>query len=388
MHDLDHILFGDDSDDGGPGAGGRPEDLSPADRALLRRWSGLLGRVSSDVEAVVPDRRMLVLEGIRRYGGQQMLDEADVRALDASAVPLSDALARHPGLQIVVDDVREDAASFDRIWNEAVERDGENGVRRTRSADRAASAPKRVRPGFRWAARIATGAAVLTFAAVVFFLAQRDSGLATLATGPGETRLVELADGSTVRLLANSELAYRRAEDGVVFDRFTRLRGNAFFDVAPGREGFTIELPTAVVMVLGTSFGIQSDDQQARVYLATGRLSVSSPEARDMPVVLEPGQMTTISRDARPAAPTDTSMSEALDWTGLLVFVDTPMDKVSNRLSSVFGLDLRVDPGLQHETLTGTFERTAGADAVVEAVAAALGASVDSTGNSVRIRPR
>lgn len=357
-------------------------------RASFLRWHQLLRHVGQSIEDDLPDERLLVLEAFRRTDPSEFLLSEDATRLNGAEDVLDSALAAHPGLGDVVRHLQEDANAFDEVWNSELEAPSVRPSRRpTRVQDRASRSPGRRGIG-RWVWRASAAAAVVTFALVVTFLMQRTSDLESVTTGPDQTREIQLADGSQVRLLPNSTLEYHAEAGAGGTDRFVRLQGDGYFDVAPDRSGFTIELPTAVVVVLGTSFGVQASDEEARVYLTTGRLSVASHAARSTPVVLRPGQMTAVGRDSLPETPVETDMSRALSWTGLLIFRDTPVRAVAEVLAESFGVDITVDPRLRDETLTATFNRTDGLSTVLEAVAAALDASVIMQNDTHHLVPR
>lgn len=124
----------------------------------------------------------------------------------------------------------------------------------------------------RWAA-LAAGLA----AAVLFGVTQKDLVVdlrADAVTRAGETRRLELPDGSWVTLNTDSAVRYQVA-DGV---RRVRLdRGEAFFDVArdPSRP-FFVDSGDARVRVLGTHFNVRRTDEGAQVSVVEGRVAISS----------------------------------------------------------------------------------------------------------------
>ncbi len=387
MTDLDFILF---PEDGSEETERLKQRLAsdPDLRGVVRRWNGLLRLVGRDLSQDVADPRLLVLEGMRRSAGADSLLPEDEAALEGHASALEAALQRHPGMQDVVEDVAHDVSLFDRCWSEQLDEasrstSAERAVRRDRS-----SVPRARGKATRWVWRVGAVAAMLAFAFIVVFLVGRQSGLETIATGPDEVRIIELADGSQVRLMPDSKLKYHPASEGASLNRYVKLEGDGFFDIAPQREGFTVDLPTAVVVVLGTSFGIQATEDVANVYLATGRLSVASHSARSRPVVLDPGEATAVRRDALPDAPRETDLADALSWTGLLVFNETPVSVVAEHLSRVFEIRVIADERLLAETVTGTFDRSQDARSVLDAVAAALDATVEVRDGVYTIRPR
>ena len=177
----------------------------------------------------------------------------------------------------------------------------------------------------RWSWRIAATVAVVAFVAVLTLVLQRDRSLTTVTVAQGETQLIELADGSTVRLLGGSSLTYADPAKATSFNRRVTLAGRAFFDIAPDQQGFTVEKPPALATVLGTSFGIQA---------------------------------------------------EALEWTGLFLFRSTPLSDAVARLSRRYGVDIAVSPDLEAEGVSGTFAREQSLQQILDALATTLNAAV------------
>lgn len=103
-------------------------------------------------------------------------------------------------------------------------------------------------------------------------------------TGTGERRAVELADGSTVTLNADSVLDLH-------FDPRQRLiqmgPGEAFFQVAPDRQRpFVVEVDGFRVEAVGTAFNIRHRDGGFSVTVTEGRAAVSAA-GRDAPLLVD-----------------------------------------------------------------------------------------------------
>ena len=120
--------------------------------------------------------------------------------------------------------------------------------------------------------------------------------------------------------MGGSSLTYADPAKASTFNRRVTLTGNAFFDIMPDQRSFTVETPTALTTVLGTSFGIQADDNAMEVVLATGSISVASKASPDGLVVLQPGQMSRVTRNGVPTTPAPVDLASALEWTGLFIF--------------------------------------------------------------------
>ncbi|CAL1517049.1 FecR domain-containing protein [Chitinophaga sp. MM2321] len=110
----------------------------------------------------------------------------------------------------------------------------------------------------------------------------------------GHRTVVTLPDSSVVILNSASVLqvpeTYGKGQRNVILD------GDAFFQVTPGTDTFTVTSDKLTATVLGTSFKMRSfsSQQGATVYLLTGKIRVAksyhSP-TDNQPEILERGQM-------------------------------------------------------------------------------------------------
>ncbi|QXD14432.1 FecR domain-containing protein [Rhodocaloribacter litoris] len=358
-------------------------DEDPALAAAFERWRRVRIALRAHLEARVPDRHLLVLYALARGGRADVLEPGERAALEAAREDLDRALAAHPALHDVIRRIQADADAFEAVWEA---RSAPARPRRAARgpAERPARPPRR-RTVQRWSWRVGAVAAVTLFAVVLTLLVQRERGMVTLRTGPGEVRLVELAGGSTVRLMGGSELTYADPTRGGPPHRRARLRGRAFFDIAPDGEGFTVETPVALATVLGTRFGVQAGEAETEVVLVTGRLALAPRSVQERLVVLEPGQMSRVAAGALPSTPVPVDLTAALDWTGLFLFRATPLPEVLERLSDHYGVPVTHAPALAGEAISGTFEQDQALPEILETLAAALGAEVRPAGNGWRL---
>ena len=129
----------------------------------------------------------------------------------------------------------------------------------------------------------------------------RGQDLAQLATGPGETRTVRLADGSLVRLEVDTIVAVTFTQ---AVRRLTLERGNARFQVAQEARPFVVYAGGGHVTARGTIFDVSlASDRRVTVRLIEGVVEVTPPSSgsestpRPAPRRLRPGE--TMSFTAR-----------------------------------------------------------------------------------------
>lgn len=167
-------------------------------------------------------------------------------------------------------------------------------------------------------------------------------------TAVGEQRVVELADGSVMRLNTQSSVEVRYSDD---FRRVLLRDGQAGFDVArdPDRP-FTVEAGEGVVTALGTQFDVYKSGAKVTVTLLEGIVEVrpqedappsasvddderalfaaSRPPAPPPAIELRPGEQVSIHRDGALSAVAAVDVDRAAAWRdGKLDFHDTPLDE-------------------------------------------------------------
>jgi transmembrane sensor len=205
--------------------------------------------------------------------------------------------------------------------------------------------------------------------------------LSQLRTGYGQTRQVQLPDGSVVTLNANSTLRYAKAWSASA-PREVWLDGEAFFSVKhlPTHQRFRVHTSGNFnVEVLGTQFSVYRRHQQQRVVLVSGKVRVDFQDQRLPDVVLKPGELLETS-DARPrqvvhhAVRTPTYAALAAKK---LVFDDTPIAEVAAQVRDLYGLEVVVrDPALRQQTITGTVP-VGDLDLLCQVIQASLGIKVE-----------
>lgn len=199
----------------------------------------------------------------------------------------------------------------------------------------------------------AAGAAVLALAGGIWLWPALVGS--TYATGVGEQRLVQLADGSRVRLDTDTRLVARFDARG----RHIRLnRGQAFFDVAhDAARPFVVEAGPTAVRALGTRFDVRRDDGHVQVTLVEGRVEVhAGGPAAGRSLTLSPGQQVTANGGL--GAPRPIDVATATSWTsGRIVFHDVPLRAAVAEVNRYSRRKIVLDAGGEGEVaVTGAFD--------------------------------
>ncbi|RFS24990.1 FecR family protein [Chitinophaga silvatica] len=154
---------------------------------------------------------------------------------------------------------------------------------------------------------------------------------------------VTLPDSSTVILNSATFLA---VPDSFPGNRAVLLDGDAFFDVKPGKDTFTVTSDKLKATVLGTSFRMRSFGAQhgATFYLLNGQVRVSKSyySATDnQPEILERGQMI-LANNEIDLMEKETYHPEELEaWlSDSLILKNITIMQLSRTLEDWFGVDV------------------------------------------------
>jgi len=195
---------------------------------------------------------------------------------------------------------------------------------------------------WRWLGGVGVAAAATAVAITVApwgeLLPQPDT---LYATAKGESRAIQLADGSRIDLNTDSHLSVRLEKDA---RRVTVHGGQALFDVAhDGARPFLITAGDETVRVVGTRFDVRRRDGQLSVTVLRGLVEVST-DGEDTPVRLHPGQMLEHLEGASGVSVRSVAAEEQIGWrTGRLIYRDQPLSRIVNDMNHYFERPLRLE---------------------------------------------
>ncbi|WP_295117109.1 FecR family protein [uncultured Chitinophaga sp.] len=175
----------------------------------------------------------------------------------------------------------------------------------------------------------------------------------TLHVPEGKDYQVQLSDGSKVWLNAASTLKFPLAFAGV---REVFVSGEAYFEVAANAlEPFTVHMEQTEVIVLGTSFNINTYKTVERVSLVTGKVMV---KAGTDSLLLKPGfEVTADEKKALQATSFDEH--DVLAWRqGIQVFSKAPLSDIYTSIKRIYGIEIALDEAVdKHSLFTGSLDR-------------------------------
>lgn len=201
-----------------------------------------------------------------------------------------------------------------------------------------------------------------------------------LAAAPGTSPSVTLADGSTVRLAPGSSMVWRARRGR---ERYVRLTGEAWFEVAHAATPFRVYARHAVIEDIGTRFAVDARDTLGDVAVAVeeGEVSLATAAGDTTHAVhrLVAGQVARIDQTGHVASLNDSDAR--LAWVrGTFVWRDVALPAVAADLERWFGIVVEVDDSLSTLRLTARYTHQAGVAAILEGIALTFGARVSNMG--------
>jgi transmembrane sensor len=241
------------------------------------------------------------------------------------------------------------------------------------------------------------GAAALTLTLAGLFYALADL---TLATGPGEQRSVDLADGTQVTLNANTRL---RVTFSAEHRQLTLDKGEALFTVAhDNQRPFTVIIGDRQVESLGTTFDIRREDTQRNDFTVTlidGRVAIANKSDR-LPIatdtippltaaptatLLNVGQRLHIASRAPDALDTP-AIDKVTAWQrGQLIFDDTTLRDAANEFNRYGKRKLLIDPAVSNAIRVGGVFRLSDPSSFAHAMANAHQLHITETIDSIKL---
>lgn len=253
------------------------------------------------------------------------VDEADWLAFDA--------WLSEPGAQEAYDAIQ---AVDEEIFQRGA------AVRGELAEPRRAAAKPAFMIDWRWLGGLGAAAAAAAIAITVApwgeLLPQPDT---LYTTAKGESRTLNLADGTRIDLNTDSHVSVRLEKDA---RRVTVHEGQALFDVAhDSARPFLITAGDETVRVLGTKFDVRRRDGQLSITVLRGLVEVST-DGEDTPVRLRPGQMLEHVEGASGVSVRSVAAEDQAGWrSGRLVYRDQPLGRIVGDMNHYFDRPIRLE---------------------------------------------
>ena len=238
---------------------------------------------------------------------------------------------------------------------------------------------------FRWLV-----AASVSLTAVAAGMYANDSLLySTYHTHFGETRTVQLPDGSRITLNANSSLRVPRFQFGRQ-NRKVVLRGEADFAIKhlPDHQPFVVRTDKNFeVIVLGTEFLVNTREQGKKVVLSTGKVRLLYQEGTaNKQLLMKPGHLVTFDHRGRANLKQTLQPGNFTSWKDhRFVFDGTTLAEISTLFAQHYGVTLQIpDKVLAQWTISGAFTAHS-ADELIETITSASNLTYQQRGSTIII---
>lgn len=253
---------------------------------------------------------------------------------------------------------------IEQVWTKAAGLRGGAGVEAALTSAMAKRPRRRTSPET-WGWSGAVLAALVAACGLFFWL--QGQGRTHYETAVGEQRLVELSDGSTVRLDTDTEIEVRfeAGRRGIVLER-----GQVLFEVArdPSRP-FVVRSGDTAVTAVGTVFDVRRTGSAVQVVLVSGAVDVATEAAPARRMTA--GQRAVVAKGR--AEVTRVDVEAATSWAdGRLMFRDRPLGEAVSEVNRYLDAPVVLaSPEIARIPVNGVF-RVGDRAAFVEAVAAGL----------------
>jgi len=195
---------------------------------------------------------------------------------------------------------------------------------------------------------------ILTSATVVIYLTRESKNevedaiqqeLIVKRNSKGQKSLIQLQDGSVIRLNSNSEISfYENFSNNDA--RIVELKGEAFFEVTTNpNKPFIVNTEYLSVKALGTSFNVNAygESEALKVSLVTGKVEVNIDNDIVNKSILEPGDGLSFNRRSKMVTKGKFDPEIILAWRkGIIYFKDTSWEEIVITLERWFDVEFEV----------------------------------------------
>jgi transmembrane sensor len=224
-------------------------------------------------------------------------------------------------------------------------------------AEHRPSVPFWQQPWLKWSA-----AAVLVLGLGLTFYSQKDTLIyQQYQTTFGETKIVNLPDGSKITLNANSILKFHRFGFADEEIREVFLDGEAEFSVkhTPTNQKFIVKTSHKMeVEVLGTEFTVFARNRGAKVVLNEGKVKVNYLEGSEKhTIMMKPGNLLALDKKNAAEVQEVVEVKNHNAWKShRFVFDNTSLQEVAYLIEENFGVEVKLSSEqLANRTIAGTF---------------------------------
>ena len=169
---------------------------------------------------------------------------------------------------------------------------------------------------------------------------------------------VDLADGTNVRLNANTTLEF--SINPYSKNRITEISGEGYFDVAHNKaRPFIVKTRRMDIEVLGTRFNVTAYKNERTVETTLIQGSVKVKNIHGKSAIIKPGDVAIVDRYREDIIVRDANINETMLWTSdLMVLKDNKLGDILTQLSRWYGIDFVYTPkSLKNERFSGELRK-------------------------------
>lgn len=162
----------------------------------------------------------------------------------------------------------------------------------------------------------------------------------------GSRTVLQLSDGSVVHLNYGSKIKYPQFFSGNTRD--VALTGEGFFEVAHNHEKpFIVKAGNLKIKAVGTTFNVLAypDNDVIETTLVNGKVILYKVETGASKTIgaMTPGQHVNYNLETGAMTSSEGNIEKYISWKdGKLIFEDTPILQVAERLSRMFNVDFEI----------------------------------------------
>jgi len=351
----------------------------------LEAWKEFVSLAVGESKTFHDNRNLLVNYVLsQKVDMGDLLFETEVLELNQHLPQLESALHSSAALRAIVNRIESEIVDFKDAW--AIHEGEVGDVQAEKDLESIANLSEwqPVASSRRSSWRLLAACLTVLVASIFVLNTISNEGPTTIAA----TDLIEnvtLPDGSTVRLIPGASIEFFDNED-LAFNRNLKLiEGKAFFDIIKSTKPFTVVTSNSETTVLGTSFGMDSNDFFTEVVLAEGSVVLAGNKDGANKVILEPGQMSRVTAAGDVSRPLGVDVVDALHWTEMFIFRSTSVEDAVDRISTFFGVKVDLEEALLNKKINATYDYGVGVEYILETISESLGADVHRTANGFKM---
>lgn len=182
------------------------------------------------------------------------------------------------------------------------------------------------------------------------------------------TSIIELPDGTVVRMNANSKLRFPNKFVGET--REVSMEGEAFFDVAKdSKKPFIVSYRNIKIEVFGTQFNVDTYSKDiVKTFLVEGSVGVRFNHKLTM---MHPNQLSEINEMTKSNTISNITVSNReniVGWLGdIFIFNNVEVKEVIKVLSIWYGVELNIDVNL-NDRITARYKRDTPLEEIIESL--------------------